>query len=816
MANRKSRRQKAKRRKTGVQRAPLDPHGQAIAQSVDRHMLLMKELAAFESPLDELDRRIDAELSTLGNELAPHRPERVVELARLACLPWAVAGQIKPDTEGGVTKAELLALLAQTLSVGKSDGSAADEQPNSLYRAAHDWAESVGLLIELAQTRELIRIRSRSAEDLDFLAFSARSASVWIRSTSYPDMVKTTYDVLFGQQEVRTALTTHLGFDAVDAVEVLTRLHELQVEAMNDRWEAGFRATFEAYETSGRGAIPPDEETRNRVRALHNRGWQPTADLVAIPAADVAASLGRDIAVVEAVLSRFAVDTEQASARDIVDAFIGGDNPLRTNPVVGTGRGAFMLVHDALVLPAIRENLEQELKALPEWERYQKWRGTLLEDLGKAALEDMLPGASTYVSFDYFVPVNEQEAEGAPAGYTKKVEGDILLVVDDVAVIVEAKAVAITPESRAGQTRRLRRDLTGIITKASEQAARLQQRIEDDAGVRLHQSGWLDLAHIREIHTVALSLEDLSGAATATSELVAAGLLDVNQIPWVVSIHDLQVIAQLIDRPAEFLLYLRRRRDPEVSLAYAAPDELDLFLYFYEAGLYVAPDPNVMVAELPYVTAPRVGDVRRRKQQGRALIATRTDALDAWRYAELDPELPRVAKPTLTGSPMTAFVDELHTRGSFGWLSTGATLLSASTKAQADMDRIPAKLLASPVPNGRERTQTVPIGTRLSDAWLLVWMTKPAHHSATDIIELACDYVRAKKYQLKFNRGAVFIFDQETKTLMEVVYDGTLPTPDPEMDRVIAGLFPPDKMSSPRPPTRKPATRGKNKKRKRK
>lgn len=816
MANRKSRRQKAKRHKIGVQRASLDPHGQAIAQSVDRHMLLMKELATFESPLDELDRRIDAELSALGNELAPHRPERVVELARLACLPWAVAGQTKPDTEGGVTKAELLALLAQTLSVGESDGSAEEEQPNSLYRAAHAWAESVGLLIELVQTRELIKIRSRPADDLDFLAFSARSTSVWIRSTSYPDMVRTTYDVLFGQQEVRTALRTHLGFDAVDAIEVLTRLHELQVEAMNDRWEAGLRATFEAYETSGRGAISPDEETRNRVRTLYNRGWQPTADLVVISAADVAASLGRDIAVVEAVLSRFTIDTGRVSARDIVDAFIGGDNPLRTNPVVGTGQGTFMLVHDALVLPAIRENLEQELKVLPEWEQYQKWRGTLLENLGKAALEDMLPGASTYVSFDYFVPVNEQEAEGDPAGYTKKVEGDILLVVDDVAVIVEAKAVAITPESRAGQTRRLRRDLTGIITKASEQAARLQERIEDDGGVRLHQSGWLDLAHIREIHTVALSLEDLSGVATATSDLVAAGLLDAARIPWVVSIHDLQVIAQLIDRPAEFLLYLRRRRDPEVSLAYAAPDELDLFLYFYEAGLYVAPDPKVMVAELPYVAAPSAGDVRRRKQQGRALIASRTDALDAWHYAEFDSELPRVAKPTLAGSPMTAFVDELHTRGAFGCLSIGATLLSASTKAQADMVRIPAKLLASPDPNGRERTQTVPIGTRLSDAWLLVWMTKPAHHALTEISELARQYLRAKKYQLKFNRGAVFIFDQETKTLVEVVYDGTLPTPDPEMDRAITGLFPPDKMSSPRPPMRKPATRSKNKKRKRK
>jgi hypothetical protein len=813
MANRKSKKARAKRRQGRARRIQPDPHSRSITESVDRHIALLAGLATLESPLDELDSRIDAKLSLLGNELAAHKPERVVELARLACLPWSVGAETKPETEGGLTKAELLALLSQTLSIGDSDGSASTEQPNALYTAAHDWAETAQALIDMAQTRELLAVRAQDVDDLDFLAFSARSATLWMRSTSYPDMVEITHDALFGRQEVRAALATNLGFDANDALVVLRRLHEMQLEAMNDRVEAGYRSLFEAFEASGRGTIAPDLETRNATRSAISSAWQPTADVVAIRALDIAFSLSLDVDVVESVLNRFTVDTGQASARDILNAFVRGDNPLRTHPVVKTERGSFMLVHDALVLPAIRENLEQELKSLSIWEKYQKWRGTLLEELGKTALVDLLPRATTYASFHYFVPVSDKEAEGPPSAYTKKVEGDILLVLDDVALIVEAKAVAITPESRAGQTRRLRRDLTGIITKASEQAARLKKRIEDDGGIRLHDTGWLDLRQIREIHTVALSLEDLSGVATATSDLVGAGLLNTGEIPWVVSIHDLQVIAQIVDRPAEFLLYLRRRRDPEVSIAYAAPDELDLFLYFYEAGLYVAPDPNIAGAELPYVDAPRAVDVRRRKNQPRTLISSRTDPLDAWHYAALDPDSPRVAKPVLTRSPMIPFVDELQQRGDFGWISTGATLLSASTKGQADMVRIPARMLASPDPHGRESTRTVPIGTALSDAWLMVWMTKPAAVAPNDIAELALDYVRAKKYQLKFNRGAVFIFDQKSKALIDVVYDGTLPTPDPGMDRKIVGLFPADKMASPSPP---PARRSPAKKRKRK
>lgn len=807
---------KPQRRKRKHQSPHLDAHGRAIARDVDRHALLMQQLAQSESALDELDRRIDAELSALREELAPHRPERVVELARIACLPWSVAGQVKPDTEGGATKAELLALLAQVMSVGEEDGSASSEAPNSLYTAAHEWAESVNELIHLAQTRELLATSARPVGELDLLAHSARSSSVWLRSTSYPDMVSTTYDLLFGQEQVRAALKAHLGFDAADALAVLTQLHDLQVQTMNERLEAAVRAPVEAYEATDRGRIAVDAETRDRVRAAHNRGWQPTADSVAFTAVAVATSLGRNLEIVEAVLNQFSLDAESATARMVLDRFVGGDNPLRTNPVIRTDRGTFMLVHDALVLPAVREFLEQELKALPVWEQYQKWRGTLVERLAEAAFEALLPGATTYASFDYFVPGTEAEAEAQPTGYTKKVEGDILLVHDDVAVIVEAKAVAINPESRAGETRRLRRDLNGIITKAAEQASRLQRRIEDDGGLRLHQSGWLDLSHIREIHTVALSLEDLAGVATATSDLVAAGFLDGDHIPWVVSIHDLQVIARIVDRPAEFLLYLRRRRDPEVSLAYTAPDELDLFLYFYEAGLYVAPDPHVMALELPYMTKTRPADVRRRKRQGRMLITSRTDPLDAWHYASLDPGQPGSPKPALSGSPMTAFVDELQARGTFGWLSIGATLLSGSTKTQMDMIRIPRKLLAAPDPTGRERTQTVPVGTRLSDAWLLVWMTKPPHVLLTDVAKLASRYVRAKKYQLKFNRGVVFIYDEQTNGLADVVYDGNLPTPDPRMDREIEGLFPPDKGSSPPPPPRRRASRSPKRKRKRK
>lgn len=791
----------------------MDPHANFITETVSRQMEIVGELSMNDAPVDEADRLIRLELAELKTKLMQHRPERVIELARLACLPWNVAGMTKPDTEGGPAKAEILALVALTTRGAESDGSAADEIPNSLYQAAHEWAESVEKLMLLLQARDFAAMSSEPVDDLGRIAFSARSKEVWVRSTSYPDMVKTTHDALFEHGAMPAALSTILGFDASDAYRVLTGLHELQVGAMNDRLEKSFDAMFAAYES---GKTSANLGLVKEARITFNNGWQPTADLVAMSSTAIAASLEVEIELVEAVLNQFSVDLSEQDTLAVLERFLMGDNPFRTNPVVRTERGQFMLVHDALVLPAIRENLEQKLKTSGQWEQYQKWRGELLEDLGRTALERLLPGARAYSAFDYFVPATESEEQGSPSKYTKKVEGDLLFIVDDVAIIVEAKAVAITPAARAGETRKLRRSLTDIITKASVQAARLQQRIEEDRGVRLRESGWLDLDHIREIHTVALSLDDLSGVATATSDLVQAGLLDANHIPWVVSIHDLQVIADVVDRPAEFLLYLRRRRDPEVSLAYAASDELDLFLYFYEAGLYVAPDPKRMAEDLPYMDIPRTGDLRRRAKQRRAFITSRTDPLDAWHFSRLDPTLPRVNKPVLTGCPMIPLAEDLQDRGVYGWLSVGATLLSGSTKAQADFSRIPKNLLAHPRGDGRERTQAVPIGNSLSDAWLLVWMTRPRGRDIEDVIQGGREYLGAKKYQLKINRGALFLYDEVTKKLVNVTYDGTLPTPDPLMDRAIVGLVPVEKMPSPPPPKAKRASKGTAKKKKRK
>jgi hypothetical protein len=289
----------------------------------------------------------------------------------------------------------------------------------------------------------------------------------------------------------------------------------------------------------------------------------------------------------------------------------------------------------------------------------------------------------------YFIPKDEAEAALDPSAYTKLVEGDHLFVLEDVAVIIEDKAIPLSARSRTGEVEPLRKKLARSITKGAEQAGRLKERIVADRGLRLRDGRWLDLSAVREVHTVVTSLDDLSGVSTATALLVRAGLLASDNIPWTVSLHDLELITELVDRPAEFLLYLRRRTNPLTTVMFTAVDELDLFLAFFRGGLYVEPDPKQVAHELPWMSSAKPGDIRRYRKQAPTLITGQTDALDAWHFS-LYPTSGTTArdvapKPTMVTSPVGELLDLLQSRRVFGWFSVGATLLDGSTKAQRQL-----------------------------------------------------------------------------------------------------------------------------------
>lgn len=786
-----------KRQRRAVPGTPtFDPHAEVMVDTWASLVKLMVRIGGADEPETAADAALNDAVAEFVTKVQRFDPIRLIEVARLASLPMAPIGAATPVVpDASASRVELLALVALAAQQEIATGVASQWEAVGDQEMSHFVSEA---LSELDRLLHLAQLRSfTSADPADKLALVSlliQGGEVWMRNSSYPEMVEATNGALLdGDPDVRAALLAELGFEANDALAVLNACHDLQEIAMNHRIGAMRSAMLQAMAATEAGLI--DNALMERARSSFMTVFEPEANDVTVSVADIASHTGTAEDRVRAVIERFRLDLAEATPVQVVDAFSTGKNPLRARPLIVCANDRVVLPHPALHVTAVRENLEEHLKTSTSWSKYAKHRGDLLEVRTRTALARVLPGAHFRDAFEYYVPANESEAAGAdPSKYTKRVEGDHLVILDDVAIIVEDKAVALSALSRGGKRARIRTDLTGIITKAAEQAGRMRDAINRDGGLRIESEGWVDLSHIREIHTVAVSLDDLSTVMTATAELVRAGLLSVDNIPWTVSLHDLELIAELVARPAEFLLYLRRRRTPDVTVMFNAADELDLFLYFFEAGLWVEPDPAQVRVAFPFLPEPSTSELRRYRAQKPVVLTSRTDALDRWFHASRhsDADITPVPKPTMALSPVATLIDELQSRNVTGWLSVGATLLSADSDVQHRFARYADQLLSNPLPQEQGRSLTIPITATVDPAegWLFVWATRTTAEAPGSAQKRARDYLRAKKHQLGLPRGVVFLYDEPTRSLLDVLYDGHIGPIDKSLAAVFRSLQP--------------------------
>ncbi|MEU2559574.1 preprotein translocase subunit SecA [Streptomyces longispororuber] len=789
-----ARKKKQRRAAPGV--PTFDPHAEVIVDTWASLAKLMVRIGATDDPEAAAGAALNDAVAEFAAKVQRFDPIRLIEVARLASLPMAPIGAVAPIVpDASASRLELLALVAlaaqQEVVTGVASQKAAVGDQEMSHFVSEAQSELDGLL-HLAQLRSFAS--TDPTDKLALVSLLIQGGEVWMRNSSYPEMVEATNRALLdGDPNVRAALEAELGFDATDALAVLNACHDLQEIAMNRRIDAMRSTMLQAMASTEAGRT--DNALMERARSSLMTVFEPEANEVTVAVADIATHTSIPEGRVRAVIERFRLDLADATPAQVVDAFSTGKNPMRARPLIVCANERVVLPHPALHVFAVRENLEEHLKTSTSWSKYAKHRGDLLETRTRTALGRMLPGAHYRDAFEYYVPASEAEATGAdPSKYTKRVEGDHLVLLDDIAIVVEDKAVALSALSRGGKTARIRTDLTGIITKAAEQAGRIRDGIERDGGLRIQGEGWVDLSHIREIHTIAVSLDDLSTVLTATAELVRAGVLSVDNIPWTVSLHDLELITELVARPAEFLLYLRRRRTPDVTVMFNAADELDLFLYFFEAGLWVEPDPAQVRAAFPFLPEPTTSELRRYRSQSPVILTSRTDALDEWFHTNrhADAGATSALKPTMSPSPVAPLIDDLQLRNVTGWLSIGATLLSAYLNVQHKFARYGQELLSNPLPHGQGRSLTIPITACVDPAegWLFVWATRPAVEDPARAEKRVRDYLRAKKHQLGLPRGVVFLYDEPTRSLLDVLYDGHIGPLDNALTAVLHSLRP--------------------------
>lgn len=790
---------RAKKRRHAPKRdsgqALTDPYAEFVKESTGVVQSLFAELSSEGDFATNVEDRFVVRVEELAAELSRFTPVRLAETGRLAYLPLAPVGEVVPTPGGGLWQVELLVLLA-VAGRDSTSMTGAPSAPNEMSGVVDDARSMLEEITHLGWLRSLTA--AGSATPTGWLSFNVQGSEVTMRNSSYADAVQdTAVGLLDGEATVRAALRAGVGFDAAQALSVLTACHEMQSRRLNERGQRFATALPRPAGDAGADFASIAAGALDVLMAM----FEPAAEECTVGVDELAAATGLTVSQVEHVVEFFTLDASGMTVVEAANRFVRGDNPWRRHPLLSDGAGRVMLLHDAHSGPAVRERLEEYVKTQqPVWDAYAKHRGDLLEERVIRAVQKILPTASYRNGFEFFIPASPAEKEaGAPDGYTKRVECDHLVLVDDVAFIIEDKAVAFSALSRGGKATRQLSDLRNIITKAAEQAGRVRDGIVSDGGLRIQGEGWVDLTHIREIHTIAVSLDDISTVFTATADLLEAGLIDLDNVPWTISLHDLELIMELVDRPAEFLLYLRRRRDPMTTMMFTAPDELDLFLYFLEAGLWVEPDPALVREAFSFLPVPTTGARRRFRDQKPSFITSRTDALDRW---HLTRDLtPRAPKPKMPETSIVDLVDEIHDRQSFGWLSVGATLRSGNTATQERFARQAKDLLNNPNPRGAGRSMTFPLanGVHTDEGWVLVWVTKPASEPLGPWETEIREYMRAKAHQLNIPRVAAFAYDESTRALIDMFYEGDTSLTPPAAG-TLARLHPASSLQAMLPP----------------
>jgi hypothetical protein len=735
---------------------------------------------------DEIRREVTAMLD-LTRELDAFD---VVELVRLRELPIVPVLGLMPDYDGNGAVIDLVSLVL--LSRGnRAPGSTprAESQPHLAIRELHDRAAR---LLRLGTYRAITGGALAHEDSVARLAAEYQSYLVSVRRLQY-ESVQSKHDAaLFDRPEIETLLVAQLGFSYKDFVTVrdaiqtrysdtLTRLRDLTADIVQ---------TAQAEQRD-----PTSDELDTFRESMLQMMFLP-AERAAFTAPDLARDSGVEPSRVQSVLDAFSIDFDgQLDATEVIKQFLRGVNPLSKTCLLRDGDGQHLMTGIQIGTDSFRAVAEARLKHdAKAWRRYDRTRAEVSETLAIDALAAVLQTAPQHVNIKYLAPKAGVAVEtlghdcSDPHAVANQTENDCLFLIEDVAICVEVKGRTVADAARRGDHARLKTEIDNIFGVGTTQARRLEALIQANGGLWLEDRTWLDLSQVRETRSIVVGLDFFGPLAVALGDLQRSGLLGTGSLPWITSLHDVDVISTALDRPAEFLLYLRRRTDSGVAHHYRGSDELDLFMLFMEGGLYVEPNPDE-IRQLHATAAPATArDRQRYRQDARpTIVGTHTDPLDAWMYW-VEGTSPYEAKKPVFNAHESALrlIDFLADGRKPGWFRFGADLLGLDGRAQ--------KRLGDALRTLVKRTRLDHRSHSLVQGYAGLWGypvlfagTAPRDQSRIKAVESLRTYMSAKKHQLQSDRSLGLVLDEDSN-IVHVLHTNDLPTHSPELDELVTAM----------------------------
>jgi hypothetical protein len=228
-------------------------------------------------------------------------------------------------------------------------------------------------------------------------------------------------------------------------------------------------------------------------------------------------------------------------------------SPLDINPLEKT---PFIQIKDEYMLPlprtlmyAIANTFYYDFISSDFNGEFQLQLGDWLENWSRDCLSKIFADSEIISNYTY-----EHEGE--------RVEGDILVLHENQAIVIECKAKKLTAETRKGNfggMDKIKRDVRNGIGRAYQQADRLVSELKSRDIIEINEADGttvrLNESDIDEFVRWVILGESYGGIATRDF----AKILDIRPTPYVCDIFDLQVLTEILTNPAQLLHYINQR-----------------------------------------------------------------------------------------------------------------------------------------------------------------------------------------------------------------------------------------------------------------
>jgi hypothetical protein len=707
--------------------------------------------------LQRLDEVIEGDLTSLRSLLQGYDSFDTLAFLRLNCGPWdfSEVRESESTVESSQSAQDVVALTLLSMGLPRQPLTGINTGQPSPMEAMR----LASRVVSAARTRALLLGR-RVDQPLGDLSGAFLGYELSVRGRQYVSIAQELNTQLLGNPNVHTVMQAMFGF----GLEDVRAARDAGSGLLNERF-------FGARDRIGDAALKgeqPDVSEADGLRRDLNLMVNECRLFGAVTAEDVADRSGLDLPVVRGVLDFFSQGRPN-DVEDPVRSFVSGRLPAPWGCIADSD--GYLILNGFLGEDELRRDVERGLltavankqpNAGKAWDRYEKRRTTFAESITSTAMNALLAGATpAWRNQRYLGPGGGVDVGAfAAAADTAEMRGDVfesdlLYVLDGVALCIEVKAGSVTEKARGGNAQRLATDLQKTLKDGNEQSHRLAELLRQHGGVWSDKRVWIDVGPLSEIHSIIVMLDDMGPLSLAMNELASQGIIETDQVPWIVSVHDLLVISRTLEHPAQFLEFLRRRRARRLATMVKGVDELDMFMWFLGGGMYFEPDPEEVATQLPVTRAPKSSDVRRFKDQPEVRLGTLTDPLDAWFYS--CDGLSRVEAPKprrVEAAWVEQYLSESEASSTPGWLRFGADLVGLSGAAQDSLGKALRQQTRRAVGGDVERTVTTH-GTTSVGSWLLTLAAVPAGVSTAHLL----DYLQAKQYQTESSRAMLLLYD---------------------------------------------------------